>query len=299
MEVSPVVTATIWRIRESRRKEARQRDKDMIWKLKQYVSWMEMELAEWRGWYSSIQQQQQQQRHRQQRHHRPHHWAWQEADSMGLNTTGGAKTSVIDYSKWAHIGSSDEEEEEEEEAEEEEYYDEFAMQEASDDEYDLSQYGDGTDETRAVEKEEEEDDDENEEEADETKVQEEPRLPEEEEEDDAEDDGGEEEEEEGQVPFRGFTDNGDINKVLLSGHLDRANRAIQRSLMAATKQLDLREPACMRLDEMGRQCATQVATFQGMIDQMDSKQFTSNGSAQVLHLISDWQRGLCGNLQEL
>ena len=114
--------ATPWKVREIKRKIAKERDKESIAHLSSKIEQLEWRLWEWHQWYESFVV------------------SWADGDVGSEEFDSSVEhvlhrlsdcpleeqqrqlqqcqtASVIDYSKWAHIGSSDEEEEEEEDEE--------------------------------------------------------------------------------------------------------------------------------------------------------------------------------------
>ena len=113
-----IATANMRRLREVKRKKARDKDKWEINSLRQQIHYLEAQVQEWWAWYRAdeqvgrLEQQQQQQQH------------WQEAE--------GQTSRPIDYSRWDHLPEYAESEEEEEEEEDEDIDDEteFGYEEA-------------------------------------------------------------------------------------------------------------------------------------------------------------------------
>ena len=177
-----VVAVSLRRVREWRRKEARDRDKHTISRMQMIISRLKQEVNEWRYWYSHVapwecpanqghwQQQLKQQdcpdRFSVDQHGDNGHQQHQQQEP---------KSTGIDYTKWDHLlCTSDEEEEEEEEVEEEsedgwpgeteiedeeepEYYDKFVLHEYADMfESDDVEYGDEVAEDEDKDRKEEE-----------------------------------------------------------------------------------------------------------------------------------------------
>ena len=282
-----VVVASPWRIRESRRQAAKQRDKDTIKALRKYVKHLEHQLSDWWRWYtetadglllasvlsdltdcveqgSAVHQQ----------------GTKAKEDQTALK--GEAYSKGIDYSKWDHLpeyySSDDDDDDDDEEAEEEEEGD--AEGEI---EYDCPDHM-----CNEQDKSEEDTADE------EGKEQEGGQF---EETKDAEDDGESRAHQFNEAAAK-VTNCGDHNKLVLLAFQKQACMAVRECFKKADEQLSQLKGIQGALATQADESHRQGIDFIAKMEAMSEVEFSASGCHQFLRLIERWRDDLTSKVHD-
>ena len=97
-----------------------------------------------------------------------------------------------------------------------------------------------------------------------------------------------------------FSDeDGEKNRTLLLRTLEEAGEAAQRAYAAAAAKISQQGINPSRIERMQEQCEAQLTSYAGMISNLAGDQFTRTGAMQLERLILDWKQNLCANVLDL